>query len=132
MRIDERNRLVDAKVDEWRNRALAFGTHDCCQFAAEMVAALTGNEHRAKFPTYSSRREAALILAKHGGMVGLASSVLGEPKPWGRAEKGDVVVADFGDGPAAGVCVGAKCCAPGPKGLVFLSIDKAIAAWSVE
>jgi len=110
---------------------LEFGTTDCCQFCADVVLALTGTDHRPSFPAYTSREEAETILVSLGDMVGLLSSVLGESKPVAKAMRGDVVAADFGDGLAAGICLGVHCCAPGPKGLLFLPTAYAVAAWSV-
>lgn len=131
MRVSRWPDILAAKVEQWRGRALEFGVTDCCQFCADVVLALTGTDHRASFPAYASREEAGTILASRGGMAGLLTSVLGEPKPIAKAMRGDVVAADFGDGLAAGICIGVHCCAPGPKGLVFLPTAYAVAAWSV-
>lgn len=131
MRVANWPLVLAGKIDEWRARSFDWGASDCCQFAADIVLALTGIDHRASFSMYASREEAESILAQHGGMAGLISSALGESKAVAFAGRGDVVAADFGDGIAAGICLGAQCCAPGKRGLVFRPTVQAVAAWSV-
>lgn len=131
MRVSDWPTVLVQKVEEWRYRPFEWGVSDCCQFAADVVLALTGTDHRAAFPQYGSREEAEAIIAQHGGMVGLLSSVLGEAKPVARAMRGDVIAADFGDGIAAGICLGVHSCAPGARGLIFRPTLSAVAAWGV-
>jgi len=123
--------VLYAKIEEWRTRPFAYGSVDCCQFPADVVLALTGVDFREQFPTYATQEEAAAILATHGGMVGLLTSVLGEPVHVSRAKRGGVIACDFGDGIAAGICLGVKCCAPGARGLVERQTLDAVAAWSI-
>lgn len=118
-------------VEAARTRPFEWGTWDCCQFAAEAVLALTGADHRTAFPTYASEQEALDLIAGHGGLESLLSTVLGDSKPPARAQRGDIVLADFGDGLAAGLCLGVSCCAVSPRGLVFKPTRIATAAWSV-
>jgi hypothetical protein len=118
-------------VERWRHKPLSFGDADCFQFLAEHVLAITGREYRDRFPQYASRDEAESILDATGGPAALLTSCLGEPKPVAWAMEGDAVLCDFGDGPAAAVCLGVYCCAPGPRGLRFQITADAVAAWSV-
>ena len=92
---------------------------------------MTGTDYRKEFPAYESREAAEAILAAHGGMAGLLTSVFGEPKAPLLACVGDVIAADFGDGLAAGICLGANICAPSPKGLRFRDLSVATAAWDL-
>jgi len=119
-----------AVIDAWRARPLVYGSGDCCQFVAEMIVALRGEDLRHLFPAYSSQAEAEDIIAAHGGLVGLVSHALGEPSHPSRAIAGDAVVYQEEDGrEVAGVCIGARIAAPGPAGLVFPSMSRAIASW---
>lgn len=131
MRVDNWPIAMNENVERWRARPQSFGDADCFQFLAEHVIAIIGIEYRDRFPVYSSREEATAILEQFGGAIGLLTSVFGEPKPVSFAQRGDALVCDFGDGPAAAVCLGVYCCAPGPKGLRFEPTLGAIAAWSV-
>lgn len=123
--------VLAARVEEWRGRPFVYGSADCLQFAGDVVLALTGVDYRDRFPAYGSQDEAAAILAEHGGVAGLLTSLFGQPKPALQAQRGDLVAGDFGLGITAGVCLGVACCAPGAGGLVFLPTASAVAAWSV-
>lgn len=121
---------LSAKVEEWRLRPFAYGSADCLQFAGDVVLALTGVDYRDQFPAYGSQEQAEAIMAG-GGVAGLLSGLFGLPKAAAQAMRGDIVLIDFGDGLAAGVCLGVVCCAPGPAGLVFRPTAQAVAAWSI-
>ena len=131
MRVDNWPIVMNENVELWRPRRLMFGVTDCFQFLGAHVLAITGVDYRDRFPKYASREEADAILEQHIGAVGLLTGVFGDPKPVSFAQRGDALVRDFGDGPAAAVCVGVYCCAPGPNGLRFEPTAGAIAAWSV-
>lgn len=131
MRVDNWPLILAEKVEEWRFRSFDWAASDCCQFAAEVVLALTGIDYREQFPRYESRQEAEEILTGLGGVPALVTSVLGEAKHSAFAQRGDVVACDFGDGIAVGICLGVECCAPGPKGLVFRPTLTAVSAWSI-
>jgi hypothetical protein len=131
MRVDNWPLILAEQIEAARLRPFAWGSWDCCQFVAECTLAISGVDHRDAFPRYADQNEAQTLLADKGGIVGLLSSVLGESKHPAMAQRGDVVVADFGDGMAAGLCVGAHCCAPGPRGLVFRPMTSATAAWPI-
>lgn len=122
---------LDVVVAAWMARPLEYGTTDCFQFVGDVVLALTGVDHRPQFGAYSTREEAKLILANHRGAAGILVRCLGKSKPVAWAQRGDIVLADFGDGDAPGVCVGLNCCTPGPVGLAFQRTSNARAAWSV-
>lgn len=131
MRVNQWPEVLDAKINEWRRRPFNWAGSNCCQFTADVVLALTGVDHRDAFPTYETKEQAESILADLGGVVALATLALGEPKPVTRAQRGDVVACDFGDGLAVGICLGVKCVAPGPRGLIERPTINAVAAWSV-
>lgn len=131
MRTQGWTQSLSEKVEEWRDRSFDWSTSDCCQFAAEVVYAITGTDYREKFPRYESRAQAEKILSAIGGVIALASSVLGDSKHPSIAKRGDVVACDFGDGVAIGICLGVWSCAPGPSGLVYRPTLNAVSAWSI-
>lgn len=131
MRVANWPQLLAAKVEEWRQRPFAYGSADCLQFPAECVLAMTGIDHRDQFPKYESEVAAGRILVKHGGLEGLLTSVLGEPKPVAFAQRGDVLAGDFGNGMTAAVCLGVTCAGTGPDGLGFRRTLEATRAWSI-
>jgi len=130
-RVQDWPLILAATVEEWRARAFNWEDAKCSDFAAAVSTALTGVDQRAKFPPHASQEAAAALLLEHGGMEPLVSFAFGEPKPVAKAMRGDLIVADFGHGPAVGVCVGVNICTPGARGLVFLPTSRATAAWTV-
>lgn len=130
------------RVDNWPLRlaevieaasakTFAWGSHDCCQFAASAVAAITSRDPRELFQLYGSEREALVVIARCGGMEQLIRQALGEPKHPAFAQRGDIVLCDFGQGPQPGVCIGVWSVAPGAQGLEKRMTDSALLAWSV-
>jgi hypothetical protein len=126
-----RSIVLSERVEAWRHRPFRYGESDCCQFVADVVLAISGIDYRARFPRYASESEAYEVLAAHSGAQGLIESVLGPAMAPSFARRGDVVLADFGDGLAAGICLGVQCCAPGARGLTFRPMTFAVAAWSI-
>jgi hypothetical protein len=123
--------VLNDHIEAVRSRPFEWGVWDCCQFAAETVLAITGKDYREAFPTYQSRADAIVLIHTHGSVVELLSSVLGSWKHPAHAQRGDVVAADFGDGIAAGICLGVNSAAVGPAGLVFRPTETALAAWTI-
>ena len=131
MRVANWPQVLDAKVEEWRARALVWGESDCCQLVGDFSVALTGEDQRSRFPLYSSQEEAQAILDLHGGMIGLLTAAFGEQKSAAQAKRGDVVAIGGDKGTLAAVCIGTRCVGPGPAGLVFRSMRDALCAWTV-
>jgi len=153
--------LLDQAIEAARQRPFAWGTHDCCSFAAGVVHALTGHDafaqFTASFGVYTDERGALRALAAAGGVAAIATGQLGDPVPVPQARRGDVVmvmmaapVSPASVAPAApdaapddatratrpgrpslAVCVGTRCVAPGPEGLVWLPLREATCAWRV-
>ena len=121
-------------IDEAQSRKFAWGTWDCCQFAARMVAAVTGCDPRDLFPTYGSEAEAQAIIATHAGMQAFVAHALrefGQPALPCSAMPADIVLADFGRGLQPAVCTGVMCCAPGSRGLIHRRTLSGVAAWNL-
>lgn len=123
--------VLAAKVEEWRARPFEFGNSDCLQFAGDVVLALTGVDYRQQFPVYLSEQAAEQILDAAGGLAGILTKCLGKPKPIAHAMRGDLVLAEFANGPVPAVCLGVMCCAPSERGLLFQPTAIARLAWSV-
>lgn len=108
-----------------------WGTNDCCMFAVGCVEAITGVDYGKPYRGYKTKIGAARRLSDGGGVEGIATECLGKPKEPVNAKRGDVVMFDCGDGNALGVCLGVKIAAVSESGLMFVSMSKAIKAWSV-
>ena len=115
-----------------QHQPFAWGSHDCCLWAADAVQALTGldfaAEHRG---LYADAEGAARLLHRLGGVGSIAAAVLGAPVPVSRATVGDVLLLQQDGRKALGVCNGSAALAAGPQGLAVLGMDTALAAWKV-
>ena len=108
-----------------------WGTNDCCMFAVGCVEAITGVNYGKPYKGYKSKIGAAKRLSEHGGVDGIATECLGNPKSPKMAKRGDVVMFNSGSENALGICVGGKIAAVGEQGLMFFGMEKAIKVWSV-
>lgn len=83
-------------LESRRDVQFAWGTHDCCVFAADAVLAMTGIDLADSYRGYDTKEAAREIIRIHGGLEGLAESIatrhgLAEILP-GYAQRGDVVL----------------------------------------
>lgn len=118
-----------SSLNAWEKKDFKYGSTDCCQFASHVVKEITGEDHAAKF-AYGSEEEAQKIIAEHNGLVGLISSLIGEPT---KAEKdGDVCVLFI---PSIGELLGIRykddvvCITE--KGLKAVEYKYVIAEWAI-
>jgi hypothetical protein len=109
----------------------AWGSNDCCTFAAAAVEALTGANPMVSVPGYDSARAAARLIEAGGGLTALASSLLGEPVAPPMAGIGDVVLLVNEGRELLGVCNGTCAAGPGPEGTLFIAMEVALAAWKI-
>lgn len=121
-----------AQVEAFNTLPFAWGTHDCCTFAADCVLAMTGTDQMAGYRGgYKTAVGAARKLAKAGGMVAAISAELGEPIAPALAQRGDVVCFSSPLGDTCGVCMGSTVAAAGMAGVVFTPMTLAYKAWRV-
>lgn len=118
-----------SSLNSWDRNDFQYGITDCCQFASHVVKEITGEDHAAKFQ-YGSEEEAQRIIEEHNGLVGLISSLLGEPN---KSEKdGDVCVLFI---PSIGELLGVRykdnvvCITE--KGLKAVEYKYVIAEWAI-
>lgn len=123
----------EQKLEQYLDNVGPFewGVNDCCLFAVKAVDLISGRKLRANFPEYAGEDEAAALLKKLGGVYEITKSCLGACKPVVKAQRGDVVLFDYGAGHSLGICVGDKIAAVGANGVIFLKLSKGLTAWSV-
>jgi hypothetical protein len=124
---DELQKVIDAA----HGRRFRWGSHDCCQFAAKCVAAVSGYDARLVLPRYRNREEAEQVLAKVGGMRELVTIALGAPVHPSRAGAGDIVLVQFVNGVQPALCMGRESYAPGRRNLVPIQTLSALEAWVI-
>jgi hypothetical protein len=115
-----------------RDTPFSYGNsgHDCCQFAAMAVEAITGTNPAANWH-YSCELGAAMLIKKAGGLESLITEALGEPVHVSRAGRGDIVLAELDRGDTIGVCLGRDCVFPADVGTVMRPRASIRVAWKV-
>lgn len=108
-----------------------WGSNDCCTFAAAAVEAMTGSDPMASVERYDNPLAAARMVEAGGGLLDLATSLLGEPVSPRMAAVGDVVLLKNEGRHLLGICNGVNAIAPGRDGLVALEMTSASAAWKI-
>ncbi|QHJ00124.1 hypothetical protein GT347_20350 [Xylophilus rhododendri] len=129
--------MLDTFLHERRGRVFAWGSHDCCTFAADWVLAATGRDPMADLRGLDSPLQAMRRLRDLGGFVEAGVKAMGPALPGLMAQRGDVVLVRSGrrfgraSGYAFAICTGGHLAAAGTDRLLFLAITDAEAAWRV-
>lgn len=122
---------LDALIASRMAEPFAWGTHDCCLFAADAVLAQTDADPAAGLRgTYSDARGALELLTALGGLSMVAARA-GEPVPALLAQVGDIGLVAHDGRELLGVCAGPVWLVPAEQGLAALPIDSATSAWRV-
>jgi hypothetical protein len=124
--------VLDAEVKACLTRPFEWGSHDCALMAADIVKAMTGEDLMADMRgKYTNATGARRVIHKLGGLEAAITARLGEPKPLGFAQRGDVVLAELALGPTVGVCMGINSAFPGVEGAQFVATALCDKAWEV-
>jgi hypothetical protein len=98
-------------IEAASSRPFLWGEHDCVNFAANCVLAMTGDDPMADFRgAYDSPDTAieALKFQGKGTLYHTMVSIFGQPASAGSAMRGDLIYQVFPNGPAIGVVVGTE------------------------
>lgn len=109
----------------------AWGSNDCCLFAADAVEAITGVDPAASLRGYDSALSAQRLIDARGGIRQIATDALGAEMAPVFAAVGDVVLIENAGRELLAVCNGTCALAPGEDGMAVLSMTAALAAWRV-
>ena len=116
-----------------RSVPFAWGSNDCCLFAADCAHAITGVDHAEGWRGYAGELQAARVLQENGGLRGLLDARCPRLDSPRLAQRGDVVLATGDDGrEVLAVVAGAFALCPGPQGLVALRQPRWLLAWGVR
>lgn len=108
-----------------------WGVNDCCLFTARVIDAISGTDHELDLQAaYSDEATALAYIASHGDLQTAVSFHLGEPSE-GRAQRGDAVMVDGGEGHAIGICVGSTVACLQQEGLIYLPRREILTRWAV-
>ncbi len=129
IRLPDWQLRLQALIAERLMEPFAWGAHDCCTFACDAVVAITGRDPAEGLRDHSSAKQAALVLAQHGGVQALGDARLGPRVPILMAQVGDIGLLTLDDRESLAVCGGGHWLAPGLAGLVCLPLSAAVAVW---
>ena len=116
-------------LNKWPKQTFKYGITDCCQFASFMVKELTGIDHAAKFD-YRGSEGAEKIIARHNGLVGLFTHLLG-PQAEKSEDGSPCIVYIDGTGEAGGIKYGDKVVCVTAEGLTYVPEENIIASFEL-
>lgn len=123
---------LDAHVRARGERPFAWGSNDCCTFAADWVQTVRGNDPMQGLRGLNTALNALRTINALGGLQNAVTDRMGACIAGPLAQVGDVALVRHGAGRLSmGLCLGAHIAAPGLAGLLLLPIDQAEAAWRV-
>ncbi len=123
-------------LDEKRNQPFEWAGNNCCFFACDWLAILTGSDPAESYRSrITSALSAARVLSEDGGVEGIAERICAE-RGWPeqavkQAQRGDVVIFDYPDGPALGVCAGGLSWFAGSAGAESVKTLQCRRAWRI-
>lgn len=136
-RLPDWQERLSALLDEAIAKPFAWGSHDCCTFAASAVQAVAGIDPLSEIrDTWNSERGAMRRAMRRGGLIRAAVGVLGEPLWKLQCRRGDLVLLHgtmtIGAFQAAiGVSFGSRVGVPGDSGLDFVPLASARGCWRI-
>jgi hypothetical protein len=133
------------RLDDWQDRFFAYleatrllpfawGSKDCCLFAAGAVDAMCGTTFVAEISAnYTDEESAYAYLATFDSLEAAATQWAGAPSLAPNfAGPGDVVLLIGGNGPTIGVCLGTGCAEAGDlSGSQYQSRDSILCCWKI-
>jgi hypothetical protein len=128
---DWRDRL-HMQIDLARKREAQFGVHDCLQFPALCIEAITGINPATQFGEYSTELGAAKLMAEFGGVSGILTNAFGEPVAPNWARAGDVVTLTVLGLETGGICNGTTVVFAAKPGIAFLTRELIEKAWLID
>lgn len=108
MRVENWHRRLDDVLRAAAERPFSWGENDCCLFAADCVAALTGRDFAAEVRgKYSTAAGALRVLRAHfaDDIEDTVTAIFGQAIPAAQAQRGDLVAVP-GDYPGFGHALG--------------------------
>jgi hypothetical protein len=135
------SRLMGA-IDAARAKPFSWGELDCCLFACDCVAAMTGVDpaawFRGRYHTAAGARRKLRIYSGGGleATVALLAARHGLPEIMvAQAQRGDLVLIDAAECPpearALAVCAGLRLAVMTERGVGFVSPARGLRAWRV-
>lgn len=118
MKLHDWQIRLEAFLRDRRALPFAWGSNDCCTFAADCVQVITGSDCAATLRGHTTAKQAYRSLQRNGGVIGIATAALGKPISAAFAQIGDVVLSKAGKRDMLAICNGVTALAPSATGLV--------------
>lgn len=122
----------------YRDAEFRWGEMDCCLFVADVLRARHGKDYAERWRgSYSTEFGARRLVAKHGGLEGLASSVFGPMQPVSECDDGSPVllnqklIEQDSVGGALGIIHGGRVVYLTQQGLAEAPARYAVGGWNV-
>jgi hypothetical protein len=129
-RRDNWPNLLAQFIEQRREQPFAWGSNDCCIFAADWVQLCTGVDYaKAWRGRYSSGLGAVRVLDEAGGVEALVDLLGLQRVAPQLAGRGDIVAQEAGHGITLGICLGATTVYVAKSGLIFGSLQSVESAW---
>jgi hypothetical protein len=129
--MSTREEAVRSVTRAFGDQPFAWGRLDCCQLARAVFEAFRGIDPAPEL-AYSSQEEAEAIMARHGGLVGLLSHILGPSVSVEQTSTADVLLLKLpGVGEIAGVRVPDGALVPLKVGLYRAPLRYALEGWRI-
>lgn len=131
-RRDNWPKLLAQFIEARRAQPFAWGSNDCCIFAADWVEICTGVDYAKTWRSrYTSAIEAVRFLDQAGGLEALVDALgLNRVSPQ-LAGRGDIIAQEAGRGVTLGICLGVTTAFAAKTGLVFGPITNVETAWKI-
>lgn len=131
-RLENWPELLDAYVRQHEHTPFAWGTHDCCTFAANWVLMITDHDPMAVWRgQYRTATGARRLIDGAGGLEPLLIGALGQPIAAGFAQRGDVILREMSLGPTVGIVLLGGAAFPGLDGIERRLIPVDAKVWRV-
>ena len=132
VRLPDWQTRLEAFVRQRQHLPFAWGSNDCCLFAADAVLAITGHDLAPGLRgAYSTPQQGLRRVAARGGVQAIACKALGAATGPLRARVGDIVLVQIDGQDALGLCNGTSVLGPSAAGIVAMGMGSALAAWKV-
>jgi hypothetical protein len=123
------NRLEEL-VQSKRNQPFDWAENNCVGLVAEAQLTITG---KTDFPevleNIGNKHNAHRLILKHGKNITEGANKYFTAIPITMAQRGDIVELETCEGPAVGLCIGAKAVFIGKDGLEYIPLTSLIRAW---
>ena len=119
-------------IEQATLKPFAWGVHDCCLFAADVVLAMTGIDYASGFRGVYNTKAGAMALLGMRTLHDVLKERLGEPIPWQFAQRGDVVLVTVAGAGMVGVCTGSEAAFVMELGITMYPMRVVDHAWRVN